>query len=163
MSMPIEFERKFLLKPEAVADLRRTAFRAEEIRQGYFMEDDERCVRIRSRGPAWVLTFKSRTNAVGKVVEIETPLPEAEALALMTLCRTRVHKRRHLVQVGEFLWEIDEFLDHNAGLVLAEVELADDAQSQRLDATLPEWVEREVTGQPEYFNTWLAANTLLRA
>lgn len=163
MTMPIEFERKFLLRPDRVADVLARATSSEEIQQGYFMEDGERCVRIRQRRSGWVLTFKSSTNAVGKVVEIETPLPEAEAVALLALCRTRVHKRRHILQVGEFTWEIDQFLDHNAGLVLAEVELADDAQSGRLTERLPAWVDREVTGQPEYFNTWLAANTLPRA
>jgi adenylate cyclase len=157
---PIEFERKFLVKPESLAQLLRQAERSEEIRQGYFMDDGERCVRIRRRGPDFVLTLKSKTEEVGKAVEVETNLDEVQAQAVFGLCRTGVHKRRHLLPIGEWLWEIDEFLDHNAGLVLAEVELVSDASSARLTTGLPDWIEREVTGDPHYFNTWLAANKL---
>lgn len=162
MTVPIEFERKFLLRQDALAELLKTAHGVQDIRQGYFMEDEQRCVRVRNRGDAWLLTFKARTQEVGKLIEVEMPVESSHAETLMALSQTRVHKRRHLVQHGEFLWEVDEFLDHNAGLVLAEVELADDVQSDRLSAALPAWVEREVTGQPQYFNTWLAANTLPR-
>jgi adenylate cyclase len=158
---PIEFERKFRVKPEAVSALLGRAHQVDEIRQGYFMEDAERCVRIRSRGPDFVLTFKCKTDRVGKAVEVETMLESAQAQSLLSLCRTGVHKRRHLIRDGAWLWEVDVFLDHNTGLVLAEVELDSDEDSERLSGALPDWVEREVTGQAEYFNTWLAANTLV--
>ena len=157
---PIEFERKFRIKPERVNEVLGLAHYEDEIHQGYFMEDDERCVRIRRQGTQFFLTFKVKTEAVGKAIEIEMPCAEDHAIVLRGLCRTGVHKRRHLVDAAGFLWEIDLFLDHNNGLVLAEVELTSDEESARLSASLPDWIAYEVTGQPEYFNTWLAANTL---
>ena len=171
--MPIEFERKFLLTPEAVPELLAASKSVQALVQGYFMEDDERCVRIRGvsdlgfdptartwtpKSFSYLLTFKSKTGEVGKAHEIEMPIAEAEAKALMALCRTKVLKRRHVIEVDGLTWEIDQFQDHNAGLVLAEVELTDEAQSSALSARLPSWVAREVTGHPHYFNTWLAAH-----
>ena len=50
-------------------------------------------------------------------------------------------------------WEIDEFQGDNAGLVVAEIELAaEDAPFER-----PAWLGAEVTHDPRYFNSSLAA------
>ena len=47
------------------------------------------------------------------------------------------------------MWEIDEFLDENAGLIVAEIELPDeDAPFER-----PDWLGREVSNDPRYFNS----------
>ena len=50
------------------------------------------------------------------------------------------------------LWDVDEFLGANAGLVLAEVELEDEGQ----EIALPEWAGEEVTGDVRYYNSRLA-------
>jgi adenylate cyclase len=152
----IEFERKFLLKRDMLAAVISRAHVVQELQQGYFMENDSRCVRVRRADREFVLTFKNSTGELGKAIEVEMPMDPEHGKMLLAQCPTGVHKRRHCVQDGEFLWEIDVFLDHNSGLVLAEVELGSDAASDRLTAALPEWVEREVTGQAEYFNTSLA-------
>ena len=54
---------------------------------------------------------------------------------------------------GAHLWEVDEFLGENAGLVVAEIELATaDAAFER-----PDWLGDEVTDAPRYYNLALAA------
>jgi CYTH domain-containing protein len=49
------------------------------------------------------------------------------------------------------VWEVDEFLGENAGLVVAEIELsgADDVFAR------PDWIGEEVTGDPRYYNSSL--------
>ncbi len=47
------------------------------------------------------------------------------------------------------MWEIDEFLGDNQGLVLAEIELTVEEQTIRL----PDWIATEVTGDVRYYNS----------
>lgn len=49
-------------------------------------------------------------------------------------------------------WDVDEFLGDNAGLVVAEIELADESQP----FARPAWLGEEVTRDPRYFNSNLA-------
>ena len=69
-----------------------------------------------------------------------------------------VDKRRHLVRHGGHLWEVDEFLGDNAGLVVAEIELdhADEAFER------PDWLGSEVTDDPRYYNLALASHPYTR-
>ena len=67
---------------------------------------------------------------------------------LATLCDGVLEKIRHFVEVDGMLFEIDEFLGENAGLVVAEVELpAADAPFPR-----PPWLGREVSALARYYN-----------
>jgi CYTH domain-containing protein len=50
------------------------------------------------------------------------------------------------------LWEIDVFTDKNEGLIIAEIELTSEEQK----FVLPDWVEKEVTGDIRYYNSFLA-------
>jgi CYTH domain-containing protein len=56
--------------------------------------------------------------------------------------------------VGDVVWEIDEFMGVNAGLIVAEVELK--SEEQQFDK--PEWIGEEVSGDPRYFNSNLVAH-----
>ncbi len=158
MSTPIEFERKFLVNADQAALVFGSATHSEVVEQAYFMQDDVRCARLRKRESQWLLTCKMATGEKGKAFEAETTVDAVFAQALWPLCPARVQKRRHYVQVGPFGWEVDQFLDHNTGLVLAEIELSTQAESDQLDTMFPAWVGQEVTGDPRYFNTWLASN-----
>jgi len=53
---------------------------------------------------------------------------------------------------------VDEFLGENDGLIVAEVELASDAQS----ITPPDWIAGEVTGDARYYNANLMKNPYSR-
>ena len=63
-----------------------------------------------------------------------------------------VDKIRYLVKVGGHMFEVDEFLGENKGLLLAEVELK---QEDELFEK-PEWLGEEVTGDLRYYNAMLA-------
>src|SRR3546814_18269790 len=84
------------------------------------------------------------------------PARRASGLSLATLCVGRVEKTRHYVPArgahDDAVWEIDEFVGDNAGLVVAEIELL------TIDATFerPLWIGRELTDERRYYNHALA-------
>ena len=52
---------------------------------------------------------------------------------------------------GQHLWEIDVFSGANAGLVVAEIELAHSDEP----FVKPDWVGAEVSHDPRYYNVCL--------
>ena len=160
--MGIEIERKFLVSDDS---WREAAHAAIDMAQGYLNDADavnrgvqNTSVRVRLEGDGARLNIKSREAGAARQ-EFEYPLPPEDARALIALCVGGVvRKRRHLVRAEGLLWEIDEFLGDNAGLVVAEVEL------ERLDqpVVLPAWAGREVTHLPRYYNLNLAERPFSR-
>lgn len=47
------------------------------------------------------------------------------------------------------IWEVDEFLGNNVGLIVAEIELTSEVES----FNIPAWIDKEVTGQEKYYNS----------
>jgi adenylate cyclase len=146
--MAVEIERKFLVRGSA---WRAQVKRSIAMDQGYLGGD--RCsLRVRLEGDAAALNIKSREIGVQRL-EYEYPLPPAEARELLErLAGARVTKTRHHVEVGGHLFEVDEFAGANAGLIVAEIELAGvDAPFPR-----PPWLGREVTDEVRFYNVRLA-------
>lgn len=145
--MGVEIERKFLVTG--------TGWRQPHplhLIQGYLNLDPARTVRIRTDGVRAFLTVKGPTCGATRS-EFEYPVPPADAGPLLALCDgARIDKLRHIIAVGGVRWEVDEFLGDNAGLVVAEIELA--AEDQAFER--PEWLGREVTDDARYYNSNLA-------
>jgi adenylate cyclase len=156
--MATEIERKFLLADER---WRQAIVRSERIAQGYLIGAQalheglaHASVRVRrAGGKAW-LNIKSATLGIERA-EFEYPVPPDDAETMLaTLCDGVLEKIRHHVEVDGTLFEIDEFLGDNAGLVVAEVELpAADAVFAR-----PAWLGREVSALGRYYNVNLIAH-----
>lgn len=147
--MATETERKFLVEGDYRADVTESS----RIVQGYLSSVAERTVRVRIRGERGYLTIKGAGNASGlSRYEWEREIPLAEAEELLALCEPGViDKTRHLVPVGDHVYEVDEFHGDNAGLVVAEIELAGEADTFEK----PAWLGREVTGEVAYYNAML--------
>ena len=146
--MGIEIERKFL-----VVDSRWKALGTPVLlRQGYLNADPERTVRVRVQGDQAWLTIKGRSEGAARG-EWEYPIPVADANELLDrLCpQPFVEKTRTRVALSAHVWEVDEFLGANAGLVVAEIELA--SEDEAFDK--PDWIGAEVTGDPRYYNSSL--------
>ncbi|MGD1906247.1 MAG: CYTH domain-containing protein [Leptolyngbyaceae cyanobacterium] len=149
--MAAEIERKFLVRGEG------TPWRnqAPGLRycQGYIPTQTQATVRVRLAGEQGYVTFKGPTVGIARS-EFEYPVPKADAEAMLAqLCiPPLIEKYRYRVQSQGHLWEVDEFLGENAGLVLAEVELKDAAEP----LSLPPWVGVEVSHDPRYRNANLA-------
>jgi adenylate cyclase len=156
--MGIEIERKFLLSGDG---WRAAAHGVIPMAQGYINDQaamqsgaQRASVRVRIQGQEAFLNLKSRELGHTRQ-EFDYPIPVEDARALLALCvGGLVDKRRHLVQHAGHLWEVDEFLGENAGLVVAEIELqhADEAFER------PEWLGEEVTDDARYYNLALAAH-----
>jgi adenylate cyclase len=153
--MGVEIERKFLVASEA---WRAAAHRATRFSQGYLSRDPARTVRVRQAGEQAFLTIKGATTGATRA-EFEYEIPLADATALLALCEgPLVEKVRHLVLHGGLTWEVDDFLGDNAGLVVAEIELSDEAQAFER----PAWLGAEVTGDGRYVNANLAVRPFKR-
>ncbi len=121
--MAQEIERKYLV------DTARWTPRdaGEQLVQGYLSSIPERTVRVRVAGERAWLTIKGLTRGVTRT-ELEYPVPVADATVMLReLCeRPLIEKRRHRELVAGKTWEVDVFAGDNAGLVIAELELADE-------------------------------------
>jgi adenylate cyclase len=147
--MAAEIERKFLVANDSWRD----GTPGQRIAQGYLSQDPDRTVRIRIAGENAWLTIKGRTEGITRA-EFEYPISLADAQALLGLCLPSViDKTRYCIPFGDHVWEIDVFHGENEGLVIAEVELADESISPKM----PPWVGAEVSADLRYFNSYLAS------
>lgn len=149
--MAKEIERKFLL----VGDEWRSLAKGTHYRQGYLNSVKERTVRIRTIDDKAFLTIKGITVGATRV-EYEYEIPHADCNAMLDDLAEKpiIEKNRYKIPMGEFVWEVDEFLGVNAGLVVAEIELK--SEDQQFDK--PSWVGEEVSGDPRYFNSNLVSH-----
>ncbi len=149
--MPQEIERKFLVISEAY---KKEAYRKTYIKQAYLSVTPEATVRVRIRDAQATLTIKGKSNEEGTSrYEWEKAIEVAEAVELLQLCSTGlIEKNRYEIRVGKHLFEVDEFLGANEGLVVAEVELKNEADSFEK----PAWLGLEVTGDVRYYNALLS-------
>jgi CYTH domain-containing protein len=150
-----EIERKYRVRGDAW----RAGAQGLFFRQGYLSSDPERTVRVRQVGQRGLITVKGLARGITRA-EFEYEIPVADAIRLLDeLClRPLIEKTRYCLPYGGLTWEVDEFHGENAGLVIAEVELEREDQF----VELPAWVGEEVSADPRYFNSSLAARPYSR-
>ncbi len=147
--MASEIERKFLVRDESWREHARDPMR---IRQGYVLAGPKASVRIRISGRRAWLNLKSATVGVSRAeFDYEIPLADAEQL-MDSLCeRPLIEKIRYFVDHAGHCWEVDVFEGENAGLVVAEIELA--SEDEAFES--PSWAGREVSQDRRYYNAAL--------
>ena len=114
--MPLEIERKFLVSGE----YKPLATSHSRIVQGYICSERGRTVRVRIRDSRGYLTIKGAATGNGLTrYEFEKEITLDEALSLLRLCEPGIiDKFRWLVPVGNHVFEVDEFMGDNAGLII---------------------------------------------
>ncbi|MBT8259016.1 MAG: CYTH domain-containing protein [Bacteroidia bacterium] len=146
-----EIERKFLVSS---LKFKKDAQNSMMIVQGFLNTHPERTVRIRKQDHRAQITVKGISSEDGLSRfewEHEISLPEADAL--LNLCESGlIEKRRYEVRAGEHIFEVDEFLGPNKGLIIAEIEL----ETKEEEFERPEWLGDEVTGDLKYYNSLLS-------
>jgi CYTH domain-containing protein len=151
-----EIERKFLVVGDG---WRAGAGPGLPICQGYLAKTGRGSIRVRRLGDAAMVTVKGKRNGISRT-EFEYPIPVEDAEQMLReLCRQPlVEKVRHEVEYCGLQWEIDVFLGASDGLILAEVEL------DRADrnVALPPWVGADVTHDPRFRNSAIAARARKR-
>ncbi len=147
--MGIEIEKKFLLRNDG---WRQDADAGTSFRQGYLAGSEKSSVRVRIEGDKANINIKSATLGVRRQ-EFEYPIPLEDAQILLeTLCqKPLIEKTRYHVTYTGHVWEIDVFDGDNTGLVVAEIELADEDEV----FARPDWLGEEVSEDPRYYNVCL--------
>ncbi len=149
--MGIEIERKFLVKSDKWKSLGNRIF----YQQGYLLIDKSRTIRVRTFDEKGFLTIKGASVGIRRS-EFEYEIPVDDARVIMeNLCeKPLIKKYRTKIKLNDLIWEVDEFIGENDGLVIAEVELEN--ENQKID--IPSWIGEEVTGDIKYYNSMLIKN-----
>ncbi|MGB1042060.1 MAG: CYTH domain-containing protein [Tenacibaculum sp.] len=149
--MTLEIERKFLVTSN---NYKQEAYKKNYIKQGFLSSVKERVVRVRIKDDQGFLTIKGVSNQNGTTrFEWEKEIDLSEAKSLLELCEEGViEKYRYLVKANNHVFEVDEFLGNNNGLVVAEIELANENEY----FLTPDWLGKEVTGTAKYYNSNLS-------
>jgi len=149
--MGVEIERKFLVKKELWAALEKPL--GKHYRQGYLMNSEDRVVRVRIAGDHGFITIKGAAQGISRLeYEYEIPKSDAEEMLERFQPEGTEKIRYRIPEDSGLVWEVDEFLAANAGLIVAEIELTDEDQS----FTRPDWLDQEVTHDERYANSNLA-------
>ena len=149
--MYIEIERRFLVKK-----IPSNILSSISIQQYYIFISDSFVQRIRFfNNKKCILSIKQVTSDISKYeFEYEIPIEDGYKMIEISKNVPCIDKIRHRIREGNFIWEVDEFLTDNRGLIIAEIELS--SPDQKFNK--PEWLDKEVSDQPEYFNFNLAKN-----
>jgi len=149
----IEIERKFLVK----GDFYPYAIKKVQITQGYLCASFERTVRVRLKDESAFITIKGPSGKNGfSRAEFEYAIPYADAVEIMKLCWSTIEKERYYVPVGKHTFEVDVFHGAHEGLVIAELELP--SENESFDH--PDWLGKEVTGDKQYYNSYLSTHPI---
>ena len=151
MSIKIETERKFLVTNR---DYKKQYSSKEKITQAYLSKDPKRSVRIRVNNKKGWITIKGESDKKGlSRMEWEREIPLKTAKKLLKICLPNpINKIRYKIQLNNNITiEVDEFLGHNKGLVLAEIELI--SKDQPFEK--PDWLGKEVTGIKKFYNSMM--------
>src|SRR5271155_4732192 len=144
-----EIERKFLVHPRKWSDLGSGLI----IRQGYLCASKHSSVRVRTYGDHAFVTIKGPTSDITRdEYEYEIPLNHANEIMLNLCEHPPIEKVRYRILFKGHTWEVDEFTGANSGLTVAEVEL----KNSKEQVELPDWIDREVSGDARYFNSSLS-------
>ena len=140
--------RKFLIK-KLPLDIEETI----HIKQYYFSNNKDMVQRLRIfNKKRAIMSFKQKTSNISKY-EFEYDIPLKDANKMISIVDVPfINKKRHIIHFNSLKWEIDEFLEDNKGLIIAEVEL----ESENQKIKLPTWIKSEVTNEKKYYNYNLA-------
>ena len=148
--MNIEIERKFTVNkiPKKITN-------SFVIKQFYMLIDKDFVQRLRIfDNKKAIISLKQNCSGL-KRYEFEYEIPLVDAQKIISIGNfLNIKKIRHELIIDNIKWEVDQFLEKNEGLVIAEVELQN--EDQKLN--LPKWIEKDVTNQNKYYNYNLAIN-----
>jgi len=143
----LEIERKFLVNDALWEQVSKP--NPAKIIQGYLSSNPECTVRVRVKNQNAFLTIKGKNKGIVRSeFEYEIPVEEAKEM-LQTLTNKSIEKDRYAIPIGRHIWEVDVFHGKLKGLILAEIELTSEYEKFEI----PNWIEKEVSDDPYYYNS----------
>lgn len=114
--------------------------------------DSNKTIRVRQTNDKGYITIKGASIGISRPeFEYEIPMQDAEVL-LNKFSISELIKVRYKILFKNKIWEVDEFLGENIGLIVAEIELENEDEQFEM----PDWIANEVTGIQKYYNSILA-------
>ena len=154
--MGIEIERKFLVDSDKWQQAVKPA--GTHFRQGYLLNNNHKTIRVRVAGEQGFITFKGPTDGISRA-EFEYKIPVTDGNQLLDgFALSEIEKIRYRINFEGKLWEVDDFLGDNAGLMIAEIEL----ESEEEEFVKPDWVTKEVSDDERYYNSYLSVHPFNR-
>lgn len=148
--MATEIERKFLVDHEKWKKLKKPA--GIHYQQGYLLDELKCTIRVRLAGSRGYVTIKGANSGISRK-EFEYRIPADDASELIrSFAGSSVEKIRYRIRFRGKLWEIDEFMGDNKGLIMAEIELKTESE----EFEKPGWITNEVSDNHRYYNSNLA-------
>jgi CYTH domain-containing protein len=171
--MPIEKERKFVIRVDSEEEISKLARCKKLIKQGYLCSANGTTVRIRSEDAKnFILTVKSKVH--GYCIEMETGIAWKDFNLLWFGPTTnKLTKYRYVIPfvpdvakdrgatTSTCKWEVDYFKDeeNNNYIAVAEYEYSEFASFDFWMPKLPDWIERNLLyAVPEGDNKWSSKN-----
>ena len=143
--MGTEIERKFKVTSNEYKQLSAPLY----CKQGYLNTQKDPIVRVRIMDGNAYLTLKGKNEGISRLeFDYQIPLTDGENLLSNFCSTTLIEKNRYIITIENTVWEVDEFLGENLGLVIAEVELLSD----NIHFSKPKWIGIEVSHDPKYYN-----------
>ncbi len=146
----MEIERKFLVQRLPALDIDA----AVPIKQGYIMASNERSVRLRQYGSAFICTVKSGSGVVREEVETSLTKSQFEQLWPTAVAHSLEKKRLRVELASGDIAELDLFGGSLAGLLLVEVEFDTEEAAHAFEP--PCWFGEDVTADGRYTNSALS-------
>ena len=149
--MGVETERKFLVDHKKWQLVNKPD--GTHYRQGYLLNDSLlRTIRVRVTDKQGYITLKGPIAGISRK-EYEYEIPVEDGIELLdSFALSEVEKVRYRIEFAGKLWEVDEFLGDNTGLIMAEIEL----QRETDEFKKPDWVRFEVSDDKRYYNSYLS-------
>ena len=151
--MALEIERKFKVLND---DFKLDSHKIIDIKQGYIFSNESKVLRVRIASNHSKIAIKFGQDIIRHEYEYEIPSLDAENL--LKICDGHIiTKKRYLIKRQDLCWEVDEFLNQNKGLVIAEIELKN--ENQEFDK--PSWVGEEISYDKRFYNYFLSKEPFL--
>jgi adenylate cyclase len=148
--MGAEIERKFLVDHEKWNQLNKPE--GTHYRQGYILNNEQQTVRVRISDKQGFLNLKSNVSRITRK-EYEYDIPLEDGIEILDVfAKSGTEKIRYRIPFAGKVWEVDEFLGDNRGLIVAEIELKSEDEAFET----PNWVTDEVTDDGRYTNASLS-------
>lgn len=127
----------------------------ELIVQGFLTNSKELTIRVRIKGDQGYLTIKGKTSGITRT-EFDYIIPVEEANAMLEeFIQKKIVKKRYEIDFKGKTWEVDVFEGKLSGLILAELEVS--SESEVFER--PDWVDQDVSQDPNYYNAVLIERT----